>query len=180
MLSCRTVDLPESRLHQIEAVGDLVAGLPVVGKPAVQRGPHCRQVDRLRAERGGLGQRGLSGHRPHTRGDLVDAFVKFAHDPSNNPFADLRLADTMDLGLGPAIIKTVRAADPRQSEAWQLDDAVSPIHHVSRRDPLRQLEGDQVRARDECELFDDRVRTKYRPTTVSGSVGKHSRCLHRR
>lgn len=52
---------------------------------------------------------------------LVDAFVDFAHDPTNSTFAGLPLAEEVDLGLGPTIIRTVPASQLRQPEAWQLE-----------------------------------------------------------
>jgi hypothetical protein len=52
---------------------------------------------------------------------LVEAFVQFARDPSDGTFGDLPLADTVDLGLGSTIIKTVKSTELRQPEAWQLN-----------------------------------------------------------
>jgi hypothetical protein len=52
---------------------------------------------------------------------LVDAFVRFALDPTDVTFADLPLADTVDLGLGPTIMKAVPARDLRQKQAWVLE-----------------------------------------------------------
>lgn len=52
---------------------------------------------------------------------LVDAFVNFAHDPTDGSFAELPLAENVDLGLGPTIIKTVTADELRQPETWRLD-----------------------------------------------------------
>lgn len=52
---------------------------------------------------------------------LVEAFVQFARDPSDGTFGELPLADTVALGLGPTIIKTVGTTELRQPEVWQLD-----------------------------------------------------------
>jgi hypothetical protein len=52
---------------------------------------------------------------------LVEVFVQFARDPNDGTFGDLPLADTVDLGLGPTIVKTVESTELRQAEAWQLD-----------------------------------------------------------
>lgn len=52
---------------------------------------------------------------------LVEAFVQFAREPSDSTFGELPLDDTVDLGLGPTIIKTIGSTELRQPEAWQLD-----------------------------------------------------------
>ena len=52
---------------------------------------------------------------------LVEVFVQFARHPNDGTFGDLPLADTVDLGLGPTIVKTVVSTELRQPEAWQLD-----------------------------------------------------------
>lgn len=52
---------------------------------------------------------------------LIEAFVQFARDPSDDTFGELPLADTVDLGLGPTIIKTIENTELRQPEEWQLD-----------------------------------------------------------
>lgn len=52
---------------------------------------------------------------------LVDLFVIFSKNPTGNNFEKLPLADSVDLGLGASIVKTVEAEQLRQPEAWQLD-----------------------------------------------------------
>jgi hypothetical protein len=52
---------------------------------------------------------------------LVEAFVKFARDPSDGTFGELSLAETVDLGLGPTIIKTIEGTELREPEVWRLD-----------------------------------------------------------
>lgn len=52
---------------------------------------------------------------------LVDSFVIFSKNPTDDNFEKLPLADSVDLGLGPSIVKTVEAEQLRQPEAWKLD-----------------------------------------------------------
>jgi hypothetical protein len=52
---------------------------------------------------------------------LADAFVHFAQDPGAGTFAELPLADTVDLGLGPTIVETVAADQLLLPQSWVLE-----------------------------------------------------------
>jgi hypothetical protein len=57
-----------------------------------------------------------------SRSDLsiVDDFVEFAKNPSDEGFSRLPLADSVGLGLGPQIVRSVDAQHLRDPEAWVL------------------------------------------------------------
>lgn len=51
---------------------------------------------------------------------LVDHFVEFAKNPSDEGFSRLPLASSVDLGLGPQLARSVDAQQLRDPEAWVL------------------------------------------------------------
>lgn len=52
---------------------------------------------------------------------LVDSFVDFSKNPTDDNFNALPLAKSVDLGLGPSIVKTMEFDRLRQPDAWKLD-----------------------------------------------------------
>jgi hypothetical protein len=54
---------------------------------------------------------------------LVEAFVEFANSPSAETFSSLPLADSLALGLGPQIIRSVDKNHLQDREAWVIDVA---------------------------------------------------------
>lgn len=77
-------------------------------------------IDSESASAGWVNRAWLDVSRSETE-DLVDTFIAFALAPSDATYAELPIADTVDLGLGPTIIKTVDAAELRSPESWQVD-----------------------------------------------------------
>lgn len=54
---------------------------------------------------------------------LVDAFVGFAKDPGTQTFSGLPLADSVSLGLGPQIVRSVAGESLKDPGAWAIDVA---------------------------------------------------------
>ena len=54
---------------------------------------------------------------------LVGDFVEFAKSPGAETFSNLPLADSVALGLGPQIIRSVDGGQLRDPETWELDVA---------------------------------------------------------
>jgi len=52
---------------------------------------------------------------------LVDAFVEFAKNPTAKTFSSLPLADSVALGLGPQIVRSVDGGNLQDPEAWVID-----------------------------------------------------------
>ncbi len=52
---------------------------------------------------------------------LVDAFVAFAQRPSDASFAELPLADVVELGLGSETVIATPASSLRDVSTWELD-----------------------------------------------------------
>lgn len=58
---------------------------------------------------------------PEDAESLVDSLVNFSKNPTDENFDALPLANSVDLGLGPSIVKTMEADRLRQPDAWKLD-----------------------------------------------------------
>jgi hypothetical protein len=52
---------------------------------------------------------------------LVDRFVEFAKNPNAETFSSLPLADSVALGLGPQVVRSVEAEQLQDPETWILD-----------------------------------------------------------
>lgn len=51
----------------------------------------------------------------------VDAFLEFAKNPNAETFSNLPLADSVSIGLGPEIVRSVDGENLQEPQAWMID-----------------------------------------------------------
>ena len=64
------------------------------------------------------------GCEAKTDGDVRDALVAFARQPSDETWASVPFADRVRLGLGERLLRTRSAQELRDAAAWKLDIAL--------------------------------------------------------
>lgn len=104
-------------------IGELPVGAAVVATKeaaAAHDGGVWRLVDAAASAPGWVNEAFLDVSRTAAE-ELVDAFVAFAHDPTEASFADLPLAAEVELGLGPTLLRSADSGDLAATDAWVLD-----------------------------------------------------------